>query len=148
MRVKLCKVNISVFKKLNKLKLEKESLIAKLDELTGCLTELIVEKESLDFKLKSLTNDLDKSNAQLQTFSSKYKKIDNMISLNKPAGNRRGLGLNETNSLTDSSSKNKFVLASKLVVQNLRPRVAPRFIPTCQHCGKVGYIRHVLPALE
>lgn len=73
---KLKKVNRFTFKKLNNLKLEKESLVAKLEESTRILNELRVEKESLDIiKVKSLMSNLEKSNTQLQYFSTDLRKL-------------------------------------------------------------------------
>lgn len=56
----------------------------------------------------------------------------------KKIGNRGGLGFNEINSQTGSSSDIKFLPASMPKVQNLIPRVGHRFIPTgCQWTNKI-----------
>ncbi|XP_022873216.1 uncharacterized protein LOC111392180 [Olea europaea var. sylvestris] len=41
-------------------------------------------------KVKTLASELEKSNAHLQTFISGTKKLDNLLGMNKPVGDRRG----------------------------------------------------------
>lgn len=109
--LKLKKQNWSIFKKLHVFQLEKEGLLANLEESTCSVNELNVENKSLENKVKTLVNKLDKSNAQLRTFSSGSKKLDNLLRLNKTTGNGEGLDYNENGSHVTTSSKTNFVLA-------------------------------------
>ncbi|XP_022897283.1 uncharacterized protein LOC111410921 [Olea europaea var. sylvestris] len=102
-----------------------------------------------------------------KTFVSGTKKLDNILGMNKPAGDRKGLGYVKNNSLVAGPSKTVFVSASKKVNavsssnkgknvpreqnhqsrRNSIPRYPqprtfePRFIPTYHHCGALGHAR-------
>ncbi|XP_022851835.1 uncharacterized protein LOC111373528 [Olea europaea var. sylvestris] len=130
-------------------------------------SELKCVNEKLEDKIKTLTSELVKSNAHLQTFVSGTKKLDNILEMNNPAGDRKGLGYVEGNTHVAGPSKTVFVSASKKVNavnssnkgknvpreqshqsrRNFIPRYPqprtfePRFIPTCHHCGALGHTR-------
>lgn len=134
--LKLKKDNSFAIKKLHDLKLENESLEVKIEKSTRRLNKLRVEKESLkvEVKVKALTSDLEKSSIQFQSSSSRSKIIDTMIGSQKPYGNRRDLGFNETNSHAASSSENKSLHASikskSVRVLGQRSTVQHRFFST------------------
>ncbi|XP_022891884.1 uncharacterized protein LOC111406737 [Olea europaea var. sylvestris] len=95
------------------------------------------------------------------------KKLDNILGMNKPAGDRKGLGYVKGNTHVTRPSKTVFVSASKKANavgsskkgknvpreqshqsrRNFNPRYPqtrtfePRFIPTCHHCGALGHTR-------
>ncbi|XP_022843115.1 uncharacterized protein LOC111366633 [Olea europaea var. sylvestris] len=164
--LKIKKVNKSLLKKLDELEREKEKLGGKLQESLKSGSELKCVNEKLEDKVKSLTSELEKSNAHLQTFISGTKKLDNLLGMNKPVGDKRGLGYVEGNTTIAGPSKTVFVAASKPNTvrspskgksipreqshqsrRNIRTRYpqtrtfGPRFIPTCHHCGALGHIR-------
>ncbi|KAB1205051.1 hypothetical protein CJ030_MR7G016695 [Morella rubra] len=84
---------------------EKGELMSKFEEVSARNVELEAE-------VKILKCALDKSNTQLQQFSSGTKKLDHMLSLGLPSGNRKGLGYTESQGA--STSKTTFVPASIL----------------------------------
>ncbi|XP_022874267.1 uncharacterized protein LOC111393100 [Olea europaea var. sylvestris] len=100
------------------------------------------------------------------TFISGTKKLDNLLGMNKPVGDKRGLGYVEGNTTIAGPSKTVFVAASKSNAvrspskgksvpreqsqqsrRNIRTRYPqtrtfePRFIPTCHHCGALEHTR-------
>ncbi|XP_022867631.1 uncharacterized protein LOC111387312 [Olea europaea var. sylvestris] len=164
--LKIKKVNKSLLKKLDELEREKEKLGGKLQESLKSGSELKCVNEKLEDKVKSLTSELEKSNAHLQTFISGNKKLDNLLGMNKPVGDKRGLGYVEGNTTIAGPSRTVFVAASKFNTvrspskgksipreqshqsrRNIRTRYPqtrtfePRFIPTCHHCGALGHTR-------
>ncbi|XP_022867210.1 uncharacterized protein LOC111386939 [Olea europaea var. sylvestris] len=130
-------------------------------------SELKCVNEKLEDKIKTLTSELLKSNAHLQTFVSGTKKLDNSLEMNKPAGDRKGLGYVEGNTHVAGPSKTAFVSVSKKINavsslnksknvpreqshqsrRNFIPRYPQprtfesRFISTCHHFGALGHTR-------
>lgn len=168
--LKLKMLSRSTFKKLHDLELENERLVVKLGELTSCVNGLKIRKEFLENEVKILGSKLKISNVELCSFSSGSKMFDNIWGLNELAWSKGGLGFNDTSYHTATSSKNTFVpifimtqnlgvteptkkmdfLGQRSSVQhtviqprvlNLKPRVAPGFIPTYHKCCKLGHTR-------
>ncbi|XP_022866024.1 uncharacterized protein LOC111385832 [Olea europaea var. sylvestris] len=164
--LKIKKVNEALLKKVDELEREKEKLGSKLQESLKSGSELKCVNEKLEDKVKSLTSELEKSNAHLQTFINGTKKLDNLLGMNKPVGEKRGLGYVEGNTTIAGPSKTVFVAASKSNAirspsngrsvpreqsqqsrRNIRTRYPdtctfePRFIPTYHHCGALGHTR-------
>ncbi|XP_022856135.1 uncharacterized protein LOC111377295, partial [Olea europaea var. sylvestris] len=164
--LKIKKVNKALLKKVDELEREKEKLGSKLQESLKSGSELKCVNEKLEDKVKSLTSELEKSNAHLQTFISGTKKLHNLLGMNKPVGDKRGLGYVEGNTTIAGPSKTVFVAASKSNAirspskgksvpreqsqqshRNIRTRYPqtrtfePRFIPTYHHCGALGHTR-------
>ncbi|XP_022849862.1 uncharacterized protein LOC111371947 [Olea europaea var. sylvestris] len=145
-----------LFKESLKIKKVNKALLKKVDELER-------EKEKLGSKLQ----DSLKSGSELKcTFISGTNKLDNLLGMNKPVGDKRGLGYVEGNTHVAGPSKTVFVSASKSNAvrspskgksvpreqshqsrRNIRTRYPqtrtfePRFIPTCHHCGALGHTR-------
>ncbi|KAB1227705.1 hypothetical protein CJ030_MR1G005712 [Morella rubra] len=103
--LKLQKTNKSFLKKMHEVQSEKGELMSKFEEVSARNVELEAE-------VKILKCALDKSNTQLQQFSSGTKKLDHILSLGLPSGNRKGLGYTESQGA--STSKTTFVPASIL----------------------------------
>ncbi|XP_022883334.1 uncharacterized protein LOC111400128 [Olea europaea var. sylvestris] len=146
---------------------EKEKLASNLQNSLKSGSELKCVNKKLEDKIKTLTSELVKSNAHLQTFVSGTKKLDNILEMNKHAGDRKGLGYVEGNTHVAGPSKTVFVSASKkvnavsssnkgknvpreqshqsrrdFIPRYPQPRTfEPRFIPTCHHCGALGHTR-------
>ncbi|XP_022843110.1 uncharacterized protein LOC111366626 [Olea europaea var. sylvestris] len=146
---------------------KKEKLASNLQNSLKSGSELKCVNEKLEDKIKTLTSELMKSNAHLQTFISGTKQLDNILEMNKPAGDRKGLGYVEGNTHVAGLSKTVFVSASKKVNavsssnkgknvpreqshqsrRNFIPRYPqprtfePRFIPTCHHYGALGHTK-------
>ncbi|XP_022883408.1 uncharacterized protein LOC111400215 [Olea europaea var. sylvestris] len=168
--LKIRKVNKALFKKVDELEREKEKITYDLQVSSKNLSELKCVNEKLEDRVKTLTCELEKSNAQLQSFVSGTKKLDDLLGMNKPAGNRQGLGFEKSDSNVSSLSKITFVLASnrsnvstnpeskdknfnklkatrahKISTPNFHNQHSrtsePRFIPTCHHCGALGHTR-------
>ncbi|XP_022862060.1 uncharacterized protein LOC111382352 [Olea europaea var. sylvestris] len=126
-----------------------------------------IDIHELEDKVKTLTSELEKSNAHLQTFISGTKKLDDILGMNKPMGDRKGLGYVEGNTHGAGPSKTVFISASRKSNainspnkgkngsreqshqsrRNFMPKhpqtrtFEPRFIPTCHHCGALGHTR-------
>ncbi|XP_022852677.1 microfibrillar-associated protein 1-like [Olea europaea var. sylvestris] len=140
-----------LFKESLKIKKVNKALLKKVDELER-------EKEKLGSKLQ----DSLKSGSELNGTN----KLDNLLGMNKPVGDKRGLGYVEGNTHVAGPSKTVFVSASKSNAvrspskgksvpreqshqsrRNIRTRYPqthtfePRFIPTCHHCGVLGHTR-------
>ncbi|XP_022862077.1 uncharacterized protein LOC111382364 [Olea europaea var. sylvestris] len=165
--LKIKKVNKTLLKKVDELEREKEKLASNLQDSLKSGSELKCVNEKLEDKIKTLTIELEKSNVHLQTFISGTKKLDNILGMNKPVGDRKGLGYVEGNTHVTRPSKTVFVSASKKANdvgssnkgknvpreqshqshRNFNPRYPqtrtfePRFIPTCHHCGALGHTR-------
>ncbi|XP_022883551.1 uncharacterized protein LOC111400370 [Olea europaea var. sylvestris] len=127
-----------------------------------------IDIHELEDKVKTLTSELEKSNAHLQTFINGTKKLDDILGMNKPTGDRKGLGYVEGNTHGAGPSKTVFISASRksnavnspnkgkniskeqshqscrnFMPKHLQTRTfEPRFIPTCHHCGALG---HTMP---
>ena len=65
----------------------------------------------MEDKVKTLTSELEKSNAHLQTFISGTKKLDDILGMNKPTGDRKGLGYVKSNTHGAGPSKTVFISA-------------------------------------
>ncbi|XP_022870995.1 uncharacterized protein LOC111390222 [Olea europaea var. sylvestris] len=140
-----------LFKESLKIKKVNKALLKKVDELER-------EKEKLGSKLQ----DSLKSGSELNGTN----KLDNLLGMNKPVGDKRGLGYVEGNTHVAGPSKTVFVSASKSNAvrspskgmsvpreqshqsrRNIRTRYPqtrtfePRFIPTCHHCRALGHTR-------
>ncbi|XP_022891922.1 uncharacterized protein LOC111406778 [Olea europaea var. sylvestris] len=165
--LKIKNVNEALLKKVDELEREKERLASNLQDSLKSGSELKCINEKLEDKVKTLASELEKSNAHLQTFISGTKKLDNLLGMNKPVGDRRGLGYVKGNTHVARPSKNVFVSASKKSNavsssnkgknvpreqshqsrRNIMPKYPqtrtfePRFIPTCHHCGALGHTR-------
>jgi molecular chaperone GrpE (heat shock protein) len=109
--LKIKKVNKTVLKKVNELEREREreKLIGDLHDSTKNLNELKLVNENLETKVKSLTSDLEKSYNQFHSFMSGMHKLDNLLGMNTPAGNRHGLAYVQNGNATTSTSKTMFV---------------------------------------
>ncbi|XP_022897599.1 uncharacterized protein LOC111411284 [Olea europaea var. sylvestris] len=123
--------------------------------------------KKLEDKVKTLTSELEKSNAHLQTFISGTKKLDDILGMNKPTGDRKGLGYVEGNTHGAGPSKTVFISASRksnavnspnkgknvsreqshqsrrnFMFKHPKTRTfEPRFIPTYHHYGALGHTR-------
>ncbi|XP_022872302.1 uncharacterized protein LOC111391337 [Olea europaea var. sylvestris] len=165
--LRIKKVNKVLLKKVDEFEREKEKLASNFQDSLKSGSELKCVNEKLEEKIKTLTSELEKSNAHLQTFVSGTKKLDNILEMNKPAGDRKGLGYVEGNTHVAGPSKTVFVSASKKanavsssnkgkrvpreqshqsrrnsIPKYPQPRTfESRFIPTCHHCGALGHIR-------
>ncbi|XP_022866694.1 uncharacterized protein LOC111386456 [Olea europaea var. sylvestris] len=162
---------------LSELKSKNETLESQVKNLTSELerssrktSELNAMNETLQIQVVNLMSDLEQSKSQLLAFSSSSSKLDNMLGIGKPAGNKGGLGYKGKRIDTVSTSKTTFVPASDQpkYASNSIPNVegflgqrstrqhrtrrsrnrrqqshntSPRFVPTCFHCGKLGHIR-------
>ena len=87
--LKLQKTNKSFLKKMHEVQSEKDELMSKFEEVSARNVELEAE-------VKILKCALDMSNTQLQQFSNGTKKLDHILSLGLPSGNRKGLGYTES----------------------------------------------------
>ncbi|XP_022876710.1 uncharacterized protein LOC111394893 [Olea europaea var. sylvestris] len=134
------------------------------------LSEVKCVNEKLEDRVKTLTCELEKSSTQLQSFMSGTKKLDDLLGMNKPAGNRQGPGIVKSDDNVSSLSKTTFVPTSNRSNVSTNPESKdknftrlkatkahkistpkfqdqhsrasePRFIPTCHHCGAVGHTR-------
>ncbi|XP_022872986.1 uncharacterized protein LOC111391932 [Olea europaea var. sylvestris] len=94
-----------LFKESLKIKKVNKTLFKKVDELER-------EKEKITYDLQVSSKNLKKSSTQLQSFVSGTKKLDDLLGMNKPAGNRQGLGFVKSDSNVSSLSKTTFVPAS------------------------------------
>ncbi|XP_022841857.1 uncharacterized protein LOC111365533 [Olea europaea var. sylvestris] len=164
------KVNKALFKKVDELEREKEKITYDLQVSSKNLNELKCVNEKLEDKVKTLTCELEKSSTQPQSFVSGTKKLDDLIGMNKPAGNRQGLGFVKSDNNVSSLSKTTFVpisnrsnvstnpeskdknftrlkatRAHKIFTPNFHDQHSraseSRFIPTCHHCGALGHTR-------
>ncbi|XP_022876877.1 uncharacterized protein LOC111395093 [Olea europaea var. sylvestris] len=172
--LKILATNQAMNKKVKELRLEKEQLEAQVSDLTSKnemssrrVSELTIVNETLAIHVKHLESELELSRSQLLAFPSSSKKLDNILGIGKPAGDRGGLGfdLNAT-----STSQTTFVHATdqpNIVTNPIpnvvgtpgsrssrrrrthRPRnrnqrkhiIGPRFAPTCFHCRELSHIR-------
>ncbi|XP_022858916.1 uncharacterized protein LOC111379711 [Olea europaea var. sylvestris] len=147
--------------------LEKEKHASNLQNSLKSASELKCVNEKLEDKVKTLTSELEKSNAHLQTFISGTKKLDDILGMNKPTGDRKGLGFVEGNTHGAGPSKTVFISASRKSnavnspnkdknvsreqshqsCRNFMPKhpqtctFEPSFIPTYHHCGALGHTR-------
>ncbi|XP_022870860.1 uncharacterized protein LOC111390104 [Olea europaea var. sylvestris] len=159
----------SLFKKVDELEREKEKITNDLQVSSKNLSELKCVNEKLEDRVKTLTCELEKSSTQLQSFVSGTKKLDDLLGMNKPVGNRQGLGFvsddnvsslskttfvpasNRSNVSTNPESKGKNFTGLKAIrahkistpkFQDQHSRAfEPRFIPTCHHCSTLGHTR-------
>lgn len=149
---------------------EKERLTSDLQVSSKNLSELKCVNGKLEDKVKTLTCELKMSSTQLQSFMSGTKKLDNLLGMNKPAGNRQGLRFVKSDSNITSSSKATFVPTSnnssnsinlesktksvtklngtrdhKISTPKFQHQQSlafePRFIPTYNHCHTLGHTR-------
>ncbi|XP_022891832.1 uncharacterized protein LOC111406675 [Olea europaea var. sylvestris] len=150
--LKIKKVNKALFKKVDELERENEKITNDLQVSSKNLSELKCINEKLEDRVKTLTNELEKSSTQLQSFMSGTKKLDDLLGMNKPAGNRQGLEFVKSDGNVSSSSKTTFVPASNRSNVSTNPESKgkddqhsrasePRFIPTCHHCDALGHTR-------
>ncbi|XP_022895355.1 uncharacterized protein LOC111409547 [Olea europaea var. sylvestris] len=122
--------------------LEKERHASNLQNSLKSVSELKCVNEKLEDKVKTLTSELEKSNAHLQTFISGTKKLDDILGMNKPTGDRKSNAVNSPN-----KGKNVLREQSHQSRRNFMPKhpqtrtFEPRFIPTCHHCGALGHTR-------
>ncbi|XP_022861288.1 uncharacterized protein LOC111381706 [Olea europaea var. sylvestris] len=110
--LKIKKVNKALFKKVDELERENEKITYDLQVSSKNLSELKYVNEKLEDTVKTLTCELEKSNTQLQSFVSGTKKLDDLLGMNKPTGNRQGLRFVKSDSNVSSLSKTTFVPAS------------------------------------
>ncbi|XP_022859009.1 uncharacterized protein LOC111379803 [Olea europaea var. sylvestris] len=106
------KINNALFKKVDELERKKEKITYDLQVSSKNLSELKCVNEKLEDRVKTLTCELEKSNTQLQSFVSGTKKLDDLLGMNKPAGNKQGLEFVKSDSNVSSLSKTTFVPAS------------------------------------
>ncbi|XP_022867779.1 uncharacterized protein LOC111387454, partial [Olea europaea var. sylvestris] len=165
--LKIKKINKALFKKVDELEREKERHASNLQNSLKSVSELKCVNEKFEDKVKTLTSELEKSNAHLQTFISGTKKLDDILGMNKPTGDRKGLGYVEGNTHGAGPSKTVFISASRKSNavngpnkgknvsreqshqsrRNFMPKhpqtrtFEPWFIPTCHHCGGLGHTR-------
>ncbi|XP_022877017.1 uncharacterized protein LOC111395263 [Olea europaea var. sylvestris] len=168
--LKIQKVNKALFKRVDELEREKEKITNDLQISSKNLSELKCVNEKLEDRVKTLTCELEKSITQLQSFVSGTKKLDDLLGMNKSAGNRQGLGFVKSDGKVSSLSKTTFLPASNRSNISTNPKSKdknftglkairahkistpkfqdqhsrasePRFIPTCHHCGALGHTR-------
>lgn len=102
----------------------KKRIISNIQKFTKSLSQLRLVNENLKVKVKTLTNDLEKFNTQLHLFLSGSQKLNNLLWMDKPTENMRGLGYNQTDRNTASTSMTTTVLATNQPrnVANLEPK--------------------------
>ncbi|XP_022873961.1 uncharacterized protein LOC111392800 [Olea europaea var. sylvestris] len=136
---------------------KKERHASNLQNSLKSVSELKCVNEKLEDKVKTLTSELEKSNAHLQTFISGTKKLDDILGMNKPTGDRKGLGYVEGNTHGVGPSKTVFISASrksnavnspnkgKNVSREQSHQSRRNFMPkhpqTCTYCGALGHTR-------
>ncbi|XP_022846252.1 uncharacterized protein LOC111368991 [Olea europaea var. sylvestris] len=171
--LKILATNQAMSKKVKELKLEKEQLEARVSDLTSKnemsfrrVSKLTIVNETLAIQVKHLKSELELSRSQLLAFSSSSERLDNILGMGKPAGDKGGLGFDLN---VASTSQTTFVRATDQpnIVTNPIPNVVgtsgrrstrhprtrrprnrnqrkhitgPRFIPTCFHYGELGHI--------
>ncbi|XP_022866044.1 uncharacterized protein LOC111385848 [Olea europaea var. sylvestris] len=104
--LKIKKVNKALFKKVDEFEREKEKITYDLQVSSKNLSELKCVNEILEDKVKTLICELERSNTQLQSFVNGTKKLDDLLGMNKPAGNRQGLGFVKSDSNISNVSTN------------------------------------------
>ena len=104
-------------KKLSDVELDREELSTKVDEANQTIGVLSFENNFLAEKTKKLEAELFQVRAQLERTSSA--KLDEMLSLQKSASDRTGLGYGFSSSNIDSTSTTVFVpLVNNLEIEN------------------------------
>ena len=104
-------------KKLSDVELDREELFTKFDEANQTIGALRFENNLLAKKTKKLEAELVQVRAQLERTSSA--KLDDMLSIQKSASDRTGLGYGLSSSNTASSSTTVFVPpANNVKIQN------------------------------
>ena len=104
-------------KKLSDVELDREELFTKFDEANQTIGALRFENNLLAKKTKKLEAELVQVRAQLERTSSA--KLDDMLSIQKSASDRTGLGYGLSSSNTASSSTIVFVTpANNVKIQN------------------------------
>lgn len=124
---------------------EKNALLDKIRflEHDGC------EKDNLIKLLKKNESnalvELDKAKDSIKKLTIGAQRLDKIIEVGKPYGDKRGLGYIDECS-TPSSSKTIFVKASPNMPKLVAPKVVSKhtkinFVPICHYCGVEGHIR-------
>ena len=101
------KINRLATKKLSDVELDREELSTKFDEANQMIGALRFENNFLVEKTKKLEAELFQVRAQLERTSSA--KLDEMLSIQKSASDRTGLGYGISSSNTASTSTTVFV---------------------------------------
>ena len=105
-------------KKLSDVELDREELSTKFDEANQTIGSLRFENNFLAEKTKKLKAELSQVRAQLERTSSA--KLDKMLSIQKSASDRTGLGYGLSSSSTASTSTTVFVpLANNTKIENI-----------------------------
>ncbi|XP_022883529.1 uncharacterized protein LOC111400347 [Olea europaea var. sylvestris] len=157
---KILATSQAMSKKVKELKLGKE-------QLEACVSDLTSKNEMSSRRVKHLESELELSRFQLLAFSSSSERLDNILGMGKPTGDKGGLGFDLN---VVSTSQTTFVCATNQpnIVTNPIPNVVgtsgrrstrrrrtrrprnrnqrkhitgPRFIPIRFHCGELGHIR-------
>ena len=110
-------------KKLSDVELDCEELSTKFDEANQTIGALRFENSFLAEKTKKLETELFQVRAQLERISSA--KLDEMLSIQKSASDRTGLGYGLSSSNTDSTSTTVFVPpASNTKIENTDVKIS------------------------
>jgi hypothetical protein len=144
-------------KELNKIKQEKESLILQLSESHVLIDSLKSENTMLFDTIDALEKKLKESEDLLKKFSSNN--LKSMLCIHTDISNKPDLIVNDLSTSTSHTSDSeldsvdiKHVIVDATCSKNycLNNCVKPnskesgtqaKFVPICQHCGKVGHIR-------
>ncbi|XP_022873537.1 uncharacterized protein LOC111392418 [Olea europaea var. sylvestris] len=144
--LKILAANQAMNKNVKGLRLEKEQLEAQVSDLTSKnemssrrVSELTIVNETSAIQVKHLESELELSRYQLLAFSSSSEKLDNILGIGKPAGDRGGLGF-DLNVARPRSTRRRRTRRPRN--RNQRKHImGPRFVPTCFYCGELGHIR-------
>ena len=84
---------------------------------------------------------MNETNITFKKLNAGLKALDDMLSYQKNASDRTGLGYqSSTSKPKEVTGKINFVKA-KVVNPIPQKQAKVKFIPTCHHCGRVGHIR-------
>ncbi|XP_022858852.1 uncharacterized protein LOC111379658 [Olea europaea var. sylvestris] len=114
--LKILATTQAMSKKLKELKPKKEKLEARVSDLTDKnemssrrVSELTIVNETLAIQVKHLESELELSRSQLLAFSSSSERLDNILGIGKPTGDKGGLGFDLN---VASTSQTTFVRAT------------------------------------
>ncbi|KAG5562829.1 hypothetical protein RHGRI_005526 [Rhododendron griersonianum] len=175
--IKINESNLKMAENFNKSNIELVTVKTQMEELKGLLSNVTSEKNKLCQEVKSLQDknkvlaelntisegkiimlkaDVDKANILFERLNTGSKTLDEILSIQRPASDKTGLGFYEA-----SSSKTFGGIANELELKKvkLKPHstntanimigkaheikkgIFTRFIPTCHFCQVKGHIR-------
>jgi len=118
-----------------------KTLLGKNSKLDREIDGYVIEKNNLESRIAMLESELNASTIAIKKMNAGTKALDEMLSSQKTASDRTGLGYQASSSVTHKTGGKINFVKAQVIDPSPQKVKKVQFIPTCHNCGIIGHIR-------